>query len=80
MTIELLYFAQLRDVLGNCETLTLDGEATVADVVARLRLRPQWRGVAGIPLRFAVNEIVVSEDTPLHDGDVVALLPPVSGG
>jgi molybdopterin converting factor small subunit len=31
-------------------------------------------------IAYAVNEQFVSQDTPLQDGDVLALIPPVSGG
>ena len=31
-------------------------------------------------LRFAVNQDMARADTPVHDGDEVAFLPPVSGG
>ena len=30
--------------------------------------------------RFAVNGEYAAADTPLHDGDEVAFLPPMSGG
>jgi len=33
-----------------------------------------------LPVRMAVNRELVGEDTPLHAGDELALLPPVSGG
>ena len=36
----------------------------------------KWRDVT----RFGVNLNFVEPDTPLHDGDEVVLIPPVSGG
>ena len=37
-------------------------------------------GTAANFFRFAVNEEFVPEDRELMDGDVVAVIPPVSGG
>ena len=80
MKIELLYFAQLRDAFGDGDTIVVNAEATVGDVVASIRGRDEWRAVKDLPLRYAVNEVVVDENTALCDGDTLALLPPVSGG
>ena len=38
-TLNLLYFARLRDALAATETLTLDGAATVASLLDTLRAR-----------------------------------------
>jgi molybdopterin converting factor small subunit len=78
--IELLYFAQLRDAFGDGDTMVVNSDATVGDVVATIRGRDEWRAVKDLPLRYAVNEVVVDENTALRDGDTLALLPPVSGG
>jgi molybdopterin synthase sulfur carrier subunit len=79
--IEVLYFARLRETVGTgAEVLEVDEGDTVDRVVSRLRARQEWQAVASLPLSFAVNEVVVSGDRVLRDGDVVALLPPVSGG
>jgi len=79
--IEVLYFAQIKDATGtDSESLMVDAGATVADVVRILRERPAWRLLSELPLTCAVNEAVVGSEHVLHDKDVVALLPPVSGG
>jgi molybdopterin converting factor subunit 1 len=81
MRIEVLYFARLREAVGaDSESLEITAGDTVDQVVQRLRGRPEWRAVASLPLSCAVNEAVVAGDRVLHDGDVLALLPPVSGG
>lgn len=36
----------------------------------------KWRDIT----RFGINFNFVEPDTPLHDGDEVVLIPPVSGG
>ncbi|MCC6169081.1 MAG: MoaD/ThiS family protein [Caldilineaceae bacterium] len=60
--------------------VTLDDSATVADLLAHLQA--QFPAYAG-PLSAAVLVIHgqnVDKDTPLHAGQEVALLTPVSGG
>jgi len=79
--VELLFFAQLREALGkDREVLELEGERTIDEVVAALRGRAEWQGVASLPLTFAVNERVVSGAHTLRDGERLAILTPVSGG
>jgi len=34
----------------------------------------------GLPIRVAVNQSYVNENYRLHNEDMVALIPPVSGG
>jgi molybdopterin synthase sulfur carrier subunit len=51
--------------------------ATVRDrLIAEYPQLAQWRDLT----RFGVNLQVVEPETPLHDGDEVVLIPPVSGG
>jgi MoaE-MoaD fusion protein len=67
-------FAGLRELAGR-SSLELEDVATVADVWARLGLGAEPPG-----LLYAVNREYVDRDQALADGDVVALIPPVSGG
>lgn len=79
---QLLYFAAVRDLVGlDQEVVVLGAEVTS---VATLR---RWLEVHRAPLegrlasvRFAVDERFAQDDEPLHDGAVVALIPPVAGG
>ena len=81
MKIEVLFFAQLRDVLGtDREVIEVADRAVVQDIVQALSRRPEWGAVAEIPLSFAVNEAFVPRTHVLSDGDRVAILTPVSGG
>ena len=81
MTVEVLFFAQLKEILGrDREVIELEGAATVNDVIRLMARRPGWSDVDRLPLAFAVNEEWVDETCPLHDGDRLALLTPVSGG
>jgi molybdopterin converting factor small subunit len=86
MKVRILYFGVLKDLLGG-EGASLDGEllelpadATVAWLIAQLRARTPRSGTIWETLAVAINRQYASVDTPLHDGDELALLPPVSGG
>ncbi len=82
MRVHLLFFAALRDAVGFAESeleLAPD-DATVAGLATRLPDRfPALDGRMG-SVRLAVNEEFAEPGHVLHDGDVVALIPPVSGG
>lgn len=83
MQLNLLYFARLRDAFGlSQEQLDFDGR-TVADLLAQLADRGgDWSVelAAGRPFRVAVNQQLAKPDTPLADGNEVAIFPPVTGG
>jgi len=81
-TITILYFAAVRDALGKGEEeLTLpDAVGTVAELSQFLQSRhPGLEGRLGA-IRYAVNEVFADPGTALTSGDVVAVIPPVSGG
>ena len=83
--IDILYFARLREALGLAsERMPLS--PTIATAGA-LRAHLQARGGAWAielagdrPVRIAVNQVIAGAETPLHAGDEVAFLPPVTGG
>ena len=80
--IVVLYFAALRELLGiSEEELSLPaGPLDVAGLSQHLALCHP-RLAAHLPsVRFAVNEAFVPLGAPVGPGDVVALIPPVSGG
>jgi len=79
--ITVLCFAAARDATG-VATLSLELEpgARVADASAILVVRHPGLAPAVPVLRFAVAEEFVPPEHVLHDGDTLALLPPVSGG
>ena len=83
--IKLLYFASLRERLDLAEErLTLPpAVSTVAALLDHLRARGgRWAAVLGpgAPLLTAVNQELASPQTPVADGDEVAIFPPVTGG
>ena len=91
MRVKVLYFGMLKDQFGAAEEqVDLPGEGNVGDLLGLLRGRTSnspmseeaggadeqlWRSLA-----VAVNREYASASIVLHDGDEVALLPPVSGG
>ena len=76
MQVSIRLFAGLRERAGTgARELELPAGATVADVWAELALGDEPPG-----LLYAVNKSYADADTPLGDGDEVAVIPPVSGG
>lgn len=81
MQIRVVYFALLRERLGKSEEpLEVAAGATVRDAMAQLVTRHEVLLGLGKSLLVAVNQALVPVDFPLHEGDELALLPPVSGG
>ena len=84
MSLKILYFATLREVLGTSgEDIALPaGVATVAALRDHLAARgDSWRKlIESKSLRAAVNQKMVAADAAIADGDEVAFFPPVTGG
>ena len=84
MRFNVLYLARLRDAFGRRgEEIDLPSVDTVEKLIDALRNRGgPWASelAAGRAVRVAVNQQVSPMSTPLHEGDEVALLPPVTGG
>lgn len=80
MTITLLLFASYADALGASSLdVDLPHESTVEDVVSAIRARPGAERLPPSPL-VAVNQRYAGMQSIVHDGDEVALIPPVAGG
>jgi molybdopterin converting factor subunit 1 len=79
--IDVLYFGMLKEFFGGeRDVVELAEGATVDDLLDLLRGRspndlPVWKS-----LGVAVNREYSGAAAVLHEGDEVALLPPVSGG
>lgn len=81
LNVTVRLFATLRQRAGWKEqTLTLPDGATVRDLIAALDAGPEALGLAGRTIYVAINEEYAKGDQPLHDGDLVGIFPPVSGG
>lgn len=80
MTVEVLYFAVLRDLVGLSRELVETETGTLAELLALLcKKHPPLVGRLE-SVRVAQNEAFASLDAPLSHGDVIALIPPVAGG
>ena len=82
--VSVLYFAVLRDLAGTSEERIAlapqTSSVSVAELLATLEQKHDGlRGRLGA-VRVAINEEFVEIGSPLQSGDVVALIPPVSGG
>jgi molybdopterin converting factor small subunit len=81
LTVSVRLFARYAEVVGEERVeIALPTGATVADLLAVLRL--QLPGFAVLPARplCAVNLAHVLPSHTLRDGDEVAILPPLAGG
>lgn len=81
MRIRARFFAALREAAG-LSALELEAPEglRVGDLLDRLRAEHPRLGPALEQSRVAVNYEYVGPDFRLHEGDEVALIPPVSGG
>ena len=79
--VDVLYFAFLRERAGReSERFELPAGANVAAArVAVVEAHPEIASVMS-RVRSAVNQTYVGDEVELHDGDELALLPPVAGG
>lgn len=76
MTIEVKFFASLRERLGRSGAqLDTTEAATVAEVWQQCTEQAMPTNVL-----MAVNLEYVQPEHPVHDGDEVAFFPPVTGG
>ena len=81
MKVRVKFFAILRERAGTAEVIQeLSEGATVADLWRGLQKDFPRLDVPGIRLLYAVNQNYVGSNDPLHDGDEVVFIPPVSGG
>lgn len=79
--IQLLFFAQAARWMGAPHLVVDLCDATTLGQLLREHARPLAPIITQLrTLRIAVNQQFADLKTPLHDGDEVAFLPPVSGG
>ena len=83
MKVQVRYFASLRETIG----LSHEIVETQASDLAALRTELMARGehyraclMPGLPVRMALNQVMVDESAALSEGAEVAFFPPVTGG
>ncbi len=77
MIIRVIAFGQIAEIAGrtNWELEGINNTSQLAGI-----LTDEFPLLKNLPYRFAVNQQLVNLPTELHDNDIVALLPPFSGG
>jgi molybdopterin converting factor subunit 1 len=74
-------FAALREAAGSSDVeLQLQPGATAEQAWSALLERHPLLGVRRPGLTASINRRYAPFDTPLHEGDEVVFIPPVSGG
>ncbi len=74
MTVAVKLFASLRAGRFDAESRTFPEGATVGDAIAAIGVPPEEAAVVFVNSRHA------EPSTPLADGDILAVFPPVGGG
>jgi molybdopterin converting factor subunit 1 len=79
--VQVFFFGRLKEVIGHAEeSLEVAGDASIDSLFAAYAARfPQLQQYRS-SLVASCNREFAPWNTPLHGGDEVAFLPPVSGG
>ncbi|MES2887366.1 MAG: molybdopterin converting factor subunit 1 [Pseudomonadota bacterium] len=83
VSVQVRYFAALREALGEGEAVSLPSGSTVGDVRRHLMACDARHAQAldlGRAVRCALNHTLCQESAPLVEGAEVAFFPPVTGG
>jgi len=83
MTLDLVYFAWVRERIGLPKEQIETTAATVSELIDQLRLREDRYALAFSDLdavRVAVDQTLVELDAPLENAREVAFFPPMTGG
>ncbi len=81
MEVVVSFFGPSRDWAGvDSDTLPLHDGARLAEARRAIVARRPGMAARIERVRLAVNEEFVPGDPPLHDGDRIAVIPPVTGG
>lgn len=83
MQIDVLYFAWLRERIGQPRERIETEAATVADLVAQLAAMDEWHAAAFADMaavRVAIDQNLAELSAPLAGAREVAFFPPMTGG
>lgn len=75
--ITLLYFAGFKEIIGKQEEQIAYAGHTVKELLEHIQSK--YDGISDV-IHVAVNEEYATLDDVLQENDVVAFIPPVSGG
>jgi len=79
ISLNVHYFAILREQRGISEEKLTTAATTPADLYEELRARHHFTLPAN-RIRAAVNDTFVASTTALREGDRIVFIPPVAGG
>ena len=77
MEIKILAFGQISEIFGKSELVTSGQKNTEELIYELIKKFPELKNTK---FSIALNNKIVNEKTNLKENDVVALLPPFSGG
>ena len=84
MEVEVLFFASLRDVVGQARlSVRLSEPAGQRELLAALAQRVSGAAIEALQaenVRISVNQTLVIPPLSYSDGDEIAFLPPITGG
>lgn len=80
MTLEVLTFGIARDIIGHSNFKIEMTEGATAEDLKKKILERYPRFLTLSSLMIAVNAEYGNSETIIHEGDEIALIPPVSGG
>lgn len=79
--VSVLYFGTARDMAEKRkEEFSFPARASVGDLFREAEARHPGLARLRASTRIAIEETIVSGEVELHDGETVAILPPVAGG
>jgi molybdopterin converting factor subunit 1 len=79
--VKVLFFGRLKEIVGHAEeSLEFSDAATIEQLFAHFATRSPELAKFRSSLVASCNQEFAAWNTPLHSGDEVAFLPPVSGG
>lgn len=77
--MKVMLFAGLKEKVGN-DVIELDTDGSIKVVDLKERIYADYPVLDGEVFQVASNESFVKDDHTLSNGDMIALIPPVSGG
>ena len=77
MTIKILAFGSIAEILGTSE---MNSDSIHSTSELKIFLTENYPALAESKFSIARNKQIISDDQIFQEGDVIALLPPFSGG